>query len=516
MAPPTNSSTPVVALEHVSKTFPGVRAVDQVSLAVYPGTVHGLVGENGAGKSTLIKILAGAVPKDAGQIRVHGQPATISHVQDARRLGLAFVHQELNLVPYLDAAENIFLGHPLPQTWYGKIRWRELRRRAAQILDELGCAIPVDVPVARLSPGQQTLVAVARAFAADAALVVMDEPTATLTEREIDSLFAGIRRLVRQGAGILYVSHRLAEIFTITDWVTVMRNGQVVATRPTQSWDQEQLIRAMTGRAQEVIFPPRRQQPGPPVLWAEELHGERIQGVSFTLHQGEVLGIAGLMGSGRSELLHLLFGAARLRGGRLWLQTPAGARHPLTPRSPAHALRHGIALAPEERRTQGLLLSRPVYENVTLTHLARFARGRFLLDRQRELDATQRLAQSLGLKAASLKQPVYQLSGGNQQKVVFARCLAGTLKILLLDEPTRGIDVGAKLEVYKLIQELTAQGVAVVLVSSELPELLALSDRVLVLHEGRPAGILDATGADPEAVLRRCYGVDRPADEPIR
>ncbi len=512
---PSPSTTPVLAVEHLSKSYPGVRAVDDVSFAVHPGEVHGLVGENGAGKTTLIKLLAGAVGKDQGQIYFQGRPVAIHSVQDAARLGLAFIHQELNLVPYLNAAENIFLGHPYPRTWFGKIRWQELRRRAQQVLADLGASIPVDVPVRRLSPGQQTMVAIARAFATQATVMVMDEPTATLTDREIERLFAGIQRLLARGVSVIYVSHRLEEIFQIAHRVTVMRNGQVVATQPIQALDQARLIRLMTGRPLEIAFPPSQAQPGEPVLQAVDLQGDRVQGVSFALRRGEVLGVAGLVGAGRSELLRMIFGASPVQAGTLSIRREDGALAPVRPRSPQEAFRLGIALVPEERRSQGLILSRPIFENITLTHLARFARGGFLLHRRRELAEARRLGQALGLKATSLEQRVYQLSGGNQQKVVFARCLAGEARILLLDEPTRGIDVGAKQELYQIIRQLTAQGVAILLVSSELTELLGLADRLLVLHQGRQMALVDAAQVDQEAVLRLCYGVTGDPDRVI-
>ena len=495
----------LLVLHEITKDFPGVRAVDHVSLRLMRGEIHGLVGENGAGKSTLIKILAGAVAKDGGEIRFAGQPVEIRSAQDAARLGLAFIHQELNLIPYFDAAENIFLGRPYPKNWLGSIDRRMLRQRASAFLAELGAALPVDVPVSRLSPGEQTMISVARGFAADASLVVLDEPTATLTDREIQHLFTAIRALAARGVTVVYVSHRLQEIFELTDRITVMRNGRVVTTQPTSELDEPMLVQLMTGRNVEAIFPSHQTRLGEPLLTVERLSGNYTRDITFTLHQGEVLGIAGLVGAGRTELLRMLYGAAPVTGGVSILHGSGSLR----PRSPGEAVAAGLVLVPEERRTQGLLLQRPIFENVTLSHLARMARGGVLLDRRREWAVTDTLGRRLALRSASPRQPVGQLSGGNQQKVVFARGLAGEAKVLMLDEPTRGIDVGAKQELYQLIRQLASQGVGILLISSELPELLGLADRLLVLHEGRQTALLDAREVDEETVLRYCYGLQR-------
>lgn len=497
---------PLVSMRHLRKRYPGVLAVDDVSLDLFAGEVHGLVGENGAGKSTLIKILAGAVSRDGGEIWVRGQPAELHHVRDATRLGLAFIHQELNLIPYFNATENIFLGHPYPRAPWGGIDWRSLRVQARAILERLGAAIPLDVPVSRLSPGQQTLVSIARALAANADLLVMDEPTASLTNQEIDHLFTVIRTLQQRGVGVLYISHRLAEIFAITQRITVMRNGRIVATLPTAQATERELVQWMTGRSVDALYPPRQAATAMPLLTVKQLSGTYCRDISFTLHKGEVLGVVGLNGSGRSELLRMLFGAAPVTGGEIVLHGEGAAR-PIRPRSPSEAYRYGLALVPEERRTQGLVLPRPVYENTTLTFLRNFARGGWLLDRRREVDATTRLGKRLGLRSRSPQQPVRQLSGGNQQKVVFARALAGEVQVLLLDEPTRGVDVGAKQDIYRIIGDLTAQGIGVILVSSELPEVLGLAHRLIVLREGRQVATLDADSVSEEEVLGYCFGL---------
>ncbi|RIK37676.1 MAG: hypothetical protein DCC57_21450, partial [Chloroflexi bacterium] len=367
----------LLILHEITKDFPGIRAVDHVSLRLARGEVHGLVGENGAGKSTLIKILAGVVPKDSGEIRLAGRPVEIHSAQEAARLGLAFIHQELTLVPYFDAAENIFLGRSYPKRRWGSIDRRALRRQAAALFARLGATLPVDVPVSRLSPGQQTMVSVARGLAADAALVVLDEPTAALTDREIQHLFTALRALAARGVTVVYVSHRLQEIFALTERVTVMRNGRVVATQPTHTLDEPALVQLMTGRSLEAVFPPRPNAPvdAAPLLTAQGLSGDYTRDISFTLHRGEVLGIAGLVGAGRSELLRMLYGAAPVTGGTRLLHGVNAAY----PRTPGEAVRAGLMLVPEERRTQGLLLQRPIFENMTLSHLARYSRAGWLL-----------------------------------------------------------------------------------------------------------------------------------------
>ncbi len=502
-----NAAQPLLSIQHLTKSYPGVRAVDDVSLDLYAGEVHGLVGENGAGKSTLIKILAGAVPKESGEIRWRGQVVELRNVHAAARLGLAFIHQELNLVPYFDAVENIFLGHAYPRHALGPIDRRTMRARAAETLARLGADIPLHLPVSRLAPGQQMLVSIARAFAARADLIVMDEPTAALTDQEIERLFAVIRTLKAQGVGVVYISHRLQEIFTLTDRVTVMRNGRVVTTQPTTAVDEQTLVQWMTGRTVDAVYPPHQEVTDFPLLVVEGLSGHYLPGYLFYAAPGRSLGHR--WSHGRRAQRSVADDFWR-RDGEKWEDCAVRRGRPAqraVPRSPAAAYALGLALAPEERRTQGLVLSRPIFENTTLTFLRRFARGGWLLDRGRELAVTAELGARLGLRAHSLRQPVSQLSGGNQQKVVFARSLAGAVKVLLLDEPTRGVDVGAKQDIYRIIRTLTAQGVGVVLVSSELPELLGVADRLIVLREGRQVATLLAAAVDEETVLGYCYGV---------
>lgn len=519
----TNDHPPRLSLRNLTKTYPGVVAVDNVSIDLAPGEVHGLVGENGAGKSTLIKILAGAVRADRGEIAVNGAPLALESVRDAAHHGMAFIHQELNLVPYFDAAENIFLGHPYPRTRWGTLDRARLRRDAAALLARFGVRVPVRTPVRQLSPGQQTLISIARAFAGTThgeppAIMVMDEPTAALTDGEIEQLFAAIRTLRSHDVTVIYVSHRLEEVFALADRITVMRNGRVVTTEPAIELDRPRLISLMTGRERRVLdaetpAPATQRGQRAPVLTVEDLSGPGVSGLSFRVGTGEVLGVAGLVGAGRTELLRLLYGAAQPSAGRVLLHG-----QPVRFASPGAALAGGIALLPEERRSQGLLLHRSLVENTTLSQLAHFARGGWLLSQRRERRAARHLHGALRVKADSPQQPVAQLSGGNQQKVLFARMLAAReagapLHLLLLDEPTRGVDVGAKDEIYAIIRQQAEQGVGVIVVSSELPELMALTDRILVLHEGRQVALVETASTPQETILNYCYGATNRSDD---
>lgn len=507
--------------EGLTKCFGGVKALDGASLSLEPGEVHALVGENGAGKSTLIKAMAGIVRLDAGRFFAGGSPVSIASGSDASGLGLSFIHQELNLVPYFAAAENVFLGKPYPKNRVGLIDRKELDRRAAAALSELGTKVPLDVPAARLSRGQRAMVALARAFAADAAIYVMDEPTAALTDEEAGHLFDVIRGLRDSGRTVLYVSHRLDEIFALCDRVTVMRDGRTVSTARIADTDQGSLIKAMIGRGLEEAFPPKREaalplgEPsgvrGEELLTVERLEYGKGRRVSFRLGSGEILGVAGLAGSGRSSLLKTIAGAygtprggTEREGSALAPMTLAGA--PYRPASPRRAIDAGVVLVPEERREQGLVVGRSIGDNMALPHLAALSRLGVFVDRKREAARSEEAASSVRLKAASLRQRVGQLSGGNQQKVVFAKWLLGEVKVLLLDEPTRGVDVGARYEIYRIVRDLAAAGAGVVLASSDLNEVLGMADRVLVLRDGAEAVEVSAKGLDQETALGLCFG----------
>lgn len=485
-------TTPLVEMQGITKAFGPVRVLEGVDFTLLPGEVHALMGENGAGKSTLIKILAGIHRPDAGSIRVDGQTVEIGSVADAERAGIAVIHQELNLIPELSVAENLFLGHEPARL--GLLHRRAMRERARDWLTRVGLeALPVDTPVQRLSVGQQQLVEIARALGQHARVLVMDEPTTALTEHETTTLFALIRELRAQGAGIIYVSHRMEELFALCDRISVLRDGRLVGCRPVAGLSLDEVVRMMVGRPLKARFPQRERRPGAVRLKVEALGNRYVRDVGFEVRAGEVLGIAGLMGAGRTEILRLLFGLARAESGRIELDG-----HSLLPRSPVEAIGAGLALVPEDRKTQGLVLDLSVRENITL---ARVPARAGVIERRRERHLVSELIARLKIRTRDMEQAVRMLSGGNQQKVVLARWLALRPRVLLLDEPTRGVDVGGKAEIYELINALVGQGAAIVMVSSELPEVLAMSDRILVMHEGRATALFDAADASQERIM---------------
>lgn len=501
------SATPLLSVRHAEKHFGGTPALVDAALDLLPGEVHALMGENGAGKSTLIKILAGVVNPDRAEIALSGQAVSIPNPQTAFDLGLRFIHQELAVVPQLSVAENLFLSHAYPRRAGFLVDWRRLNQSAKTVLDQLGIAhIDPRTRMARVGTGDQMLVKIASAFVTGdrqtPAVYIMDEPTAALTSEEVTRLFGVIRELKLQGCAVLYVSHRLEEIFQIADRVTVMRDGCVVGSALINETSSEKLIRQMTGRELSQTFPARETPLDSHIVLAvRNLATEYVCEVSFDLRAGEILGLAGLAGAGCTELLRALVGADPLRHGEIRLD--GETRADLTPVS---AWERGFAYVPEERRSQGLILSRSIRDNITLPHLQKISRGGILLDRRSEEQLSSVVGASVRLKAIGPRQTVRELSGGNQQKVMFARAMSRTPRLLLLDEPTRGVDVGAKFDIYTLIRQVSAQSVGVVLASSDLAELLGLCDRILILREGRQTAIVAASGLSQHELLTLCYG----------
>jgi ribose transport system ATP-binding protein len=487
----------LLQMRGIVKEFPGVRALDEVDLDVAAGEVHCLLGQNGAGKSTLIKVLAGAYRPDAGEIRWAGRPVTFGSPHDADTAGIATIHQELDLVPGLSVAENVFLGHEPGR--FGFSRLRAAEDAARDLLARLGHPeIPPRRELGRLSAAGQQVVSMARALSRDARLIVMDEPSAVLDNDEVGNLFRVVRELTAAGVAVVYISHRLEEIRRIGDRVTVLKDGRTVARNlPAPQTPTAEVIRLMTGRTIEYVFPSRESAASGDVVLEVDGLGRRgeFADVSFTVRAGEVVGLAGLVGSGRSEILETVYGARRPTAGSV-----AVRGRTLRAGSVPAAVRAGMGLAPEERKSQALLLAEPVYRNVSLPTLSRFARAGFLRGGA-ELAAAAEVTAQLDVRPADPTRPVRTLSGGNQQKVVLARWLLEECTVLLLDEPTRGVDVGARSEIYALIRRLAARGVAVVLVSSEVPEVLGLADRVLVVREGRVVHEAPAAELDEGRVL---------------
>lgn len=494
-------STPALQMKGITKTYPGVRALDNVDFEVAKGEVHALVGENGAGKSTLMKILAGAQLMDSGQILIDGRPVHITTPQKAMELGISIIYQEFNLVPYLNAAENIFLGREPRGAIPGFVNFPVMYSEAQKLIDSLGVKLNVRTPVNRLSVAQQQMVEVAKATSRNATIIAMDEPSATLTEHELESLFALIRSLKQRGVSIIYISHRLEEIFQIADRVTVLRDGRLVGTKAVSDTDRDEIIRMMVGRELKEKIPKQPAQIGPPALTVKNLTRKGvIEDINFTVHRGEILGIAGLVGAGRTELARAIFGADPIDSGELWLD---GTRVEI--RSPKDAIRKGIGLVTEDRKALGLILGMVVRENISMANLDALTRFGFV-NRREEKRVALKYIEDLMIKTPSCEQQVQNLSGGNQQKVVLAKWLFTESKVLIFDEPTRGIDVGSKVEIYQLMNRLAANGVAIIMISSELPEVLGMSDRILVMHEGRIAGELSREEATQEQIMHLATG----------
>jgi ABC-type sugar transport system ATPase subunit len=486
---------PILEIEGVSKSFPGVRALTDVHFRLFPGQVHALLGENGAGKSTLIKIISGVHRPDSGVIRINGQPIILNNPREAQAKGVATIYQELSLYPELSVAENIFLGHA-PKNRLGMLRWPEIERRAGEILASLNIHdVDVTRKVGGLSVGNRQRVEIAKALSQNARILIMDEPTASLSEADVQRLFEIVRLLRERGVGIIYISHRLEEVFMLADHVTVLRDGQYVGEKPVANVTEPELIQMMVGRTIDQLFPKLEARIGDPVLEVRDLRRlPMTRGVSFTLRSGEILGMAGLVGSGRSETAQLIFGIARPEAGTILVHGK-----PARINRPQDAMRLGMAYIPEDRGLQGLIRPMPIRPNVSLASLEKISGFRFL-DFGRERRLAVETINKLNVRAFSTEQIVNKLSGGNQQKIVVGKWLAREPRILIVDEPTRGIDVGAKAEIHRLLSELAQRGIGILMISSEMPEVLGMSDRVLVMRQGRIAAEISRADATQERV----------------
>ena len=487
-------------MQNIRKEYPGVLALDDVSFELASGEVHCLVGENGAGKSTLMKILSGALPKDAGTIMIGGTDCHIASPADSQKHGIGMIYQDFKLVPELSIAENILLGNE-PRKGKGPfIDYRAMHEIARKILARLGEQLDVTAAVSTISVAKQQVVEIAKALSRKIRILALDEPSAALTDHELKNLFDVIRTLKSEGVGIIYISHRLEEIFEIGDRVTVLRDGKHIQTCPIGDADRRGLVRWMVGRELEKEFPVKELQRGGEVFTIEHLNAGMLRDINLTLHKGEILGLAGLVGAGRTELARVVFGADPKESGTIRLE-----RKEINPHSPREAIDLGIGLLTEDRNKYGLIMKMNVRENITLSNLREVVRG-FFVRRAPEVDAATKFMESLRIKTPSIEREVENLSGGNRQKVVLARWLFTNSRLLLFDEPTVGIDVGVKFEIYTLMLNLAARGIGVLVISSDLPELLGLADRIAVMCEGRIAGVLARDEATQEKIMHLATG----------
>jgi ribose transport system ATP-binding protein len=488
-------------LENITRSFPGVKAIENVTLEAYPGEILALAGENGAGKSTLMNVLSGALLADSGRILLDGQEAKITSPRSAQDLGISMIHQELALIPQMTVGQNIFLGREPRTAWQMLVDTKKMYAAARKILDGMDLDFAATALIADLSIAQRQMVEIARAISFQSRIIILDEPTSTLSEPEADKLFTLMNSLREQSVALIYISHRMEEIFRISDRVAVMRDGRLIGVQPTKELTINKVVQMMVGRELKEYFPKTDTKLGEVVLEAYHLRsGTRLKDASFSLRRGEILGLAGLVGSGRTDLARVIFGADRLDGGEIRIQGQS-----VRIRSPQEAIRMGIGLITEDRKAQGLFLGQSLRSNVAVTIFERLSRLGFL--QFKKIDYQVRaLVQQLKIRTPNLEQRVRNLSGGNQQKVVISRWLAVDPKILILDEPTRGIDVASKAEIHVLIDELAAKGVAILVISSELPEILGISDRILVMHEGRLVAELDRSEATQARVMQAATG----------
>lgn len=505
-AEPNAGLKPVMKMESVNKSFSGVQVLHNVNIELYKGEVHALMGENGAGKSTLMKIMAGVYRPDSGHILYKNESADWPSPMAARDEGISVIHQEISLSPNLSIGENILMGTKFPRNKLGLIQWSLIYEKAEAILRSIGSTLDPKAKVSSLSIAQQQMVEIARALSFQSEILIMDEPTASLTDKEIEKLFVIIDGLKRKGVAIVYISHRMDEIFRISDRFTVLRDGKWIASGPISDTNPDNLVKLMVGREIKDLFQRKYSEIAvtakrEPVLELRDISDKKtVKGISLCLYPGEIVGLAGLVGAGRTELLRAIFGISALSGGQVIIEGK-----PVNIQSPSDAIRYGIAHVPESRKEQGLFPNLSVQENILMAQMHSYRNSGILQYERMNKDAEQ-FIRDLGVKAASKNQNVMGLSGGNQQKVVIARWLSTLPKVLLLDEPTRGVDIGAKTEIHKIISKLAEQGLAVLVVSSELPEILGISDRILVMHEGKIKAELPRQEATQEKIMYYATG----------
>ena len=497
------SNPPVLSLDGIVKDFPGVRALSDVSIELYAGEVTALVGENGAGKSTVVKVLTGIYQPDAGQIVLNGSPVKLSTPNDAARAGITAIHQETVLFDDLSVAENIYIGHA-PRTRAGLIDWNTMNTNASKLLERIGASIDPTTLLKELGIASKHLVAIARALSIDASVVIMDEPTAALSHKEIEELYQLVEQLKADGKAILFISHKFDEIFHIADRYTVFRDGELVGDGLIENSNSEELVQLMVGRSLDSVYPQRTGELGEIILRVEAYsHPTEFNDISFTLNRGEVLGLYGLVGAGRSECMQAIFGITRPSAGSLFIDGKQ-----IAPKSPADAIALGLVYVPEDRGKQGAITGLPIVNNIALPSLNATSNKGFVR-MAREYALARQYTTRLELKAAALDQHVGELSGGNQQKVVIAKWLATQPAVIILDEPTKGIDIGSKAAVHAFMRELASQGLAIIMVSSEIPEIIGMSDRIIVMREGRQVAEFNQQQASPENLVRAAAGIEQ-------
>lgn len=493
-------SDSVIQMRGITKDFPGVRALKSVDFNIYKGKIMALVGENGAGKSTLMKILTGVYEKTSGDIFLDGKQVQIRNTREAQNMGIAIIHQELNLLSNLSIGENIFLGRE-PVNSLGKIQWNKLFQAAKEIMNRLGITDKPETLVGELSIGKQQMVEIAKAISLNAQVIVMDEPTGALTDKETESLFRVIRELKAEGKSIVYISHRLKEIFEICDDVTVMRDGQFIAEYPISEVDEDRIIESMVGRKLTEQYPRVTCQTGKVLLEIKNLTNFYVKDISFSLRSGEIVGLAGLMGSGRTEMARTIYGVLETESGEIIVEGK-----PVRIKSPGQAIKNGISYVSEDRKGNGVVLGLNVKENISLSVLQKLSGLFGVINKKKEEAAALESIKGMSIKTSGVKQLVKNLSGGNQQKVSLSKCLMTNPRILILDEPTRGVDVGAKKEIYDIINQFKKAGMSILMISSEIPEILGMSDRIMVMHEGKLMGCLERENADQESIMRLAVG----------
>ncbi|MEQ9763110.1 sugar ABC transporter ATP-binding protein [Streptococcus sp. ZJ151] len=488
-----------IEMRDISKSFGNNKVLEKIDLELQSGQVHALMGENGAGKSTLMNILTGLFPATKGKILIDGQEMTFTNPQEAENFGISFIHQEMNTWADMTVLENLFLGREI-KNHFGLLDQKAMKEKANQAFERLGVSIPLTVEIGKLSVGQQQMIEIAKCLLSEVSILIMDEPTAALTDRETESLFSIINSLKRQGVGIVYISHRMEEIFRITDLITVMRDGLVVDTTQTSETTSDELVKKMVGRELEDYYPDKVAEIGDVAFEVSHLTGNTFEDVSFQVRKGEILGFSGLMGAGRTEVMRAIFGIDPLKSGQIKIDGQE-----VTIANPVQAIEKGIGFLTENRKDEGLILDFSIKDNMTLPSTRDFSKHGFF-DEKVSTDFVNQLIERLRVKSGTPKLPVGNLSGGNQQKVVLAKWIGIAPKILILDEPTRGVDVGAKREIYQLMNELAERGVPIIMVSSDLPEILGVSDRIIVMHEGRISGELSQLEADQEKVMQLATG----------